>query len=530
MKPNQERAELTLQALAAIGVRALVVAPGGRNSPLVAALQAASGFEVHWFFEERSAAFFALGRARALRETPGRHTAAVVTTSGTAAAECLPAAIEACHSGVPLILVTADRPDHLRGTGAPQTIEQPHMFEPYAPTVPFPDGPPNPELLTLIRPLHLNVPFDEPLLRGPAPGRRYRVASRQRSTAHDESREQLAAFLDLATGPLVLVGALDPDDVPAVRAFLINLGAAVHAEAPSQLREDPALTPFLVRGGDPMLRSFMPCDVLRIGGMPTVRFWRDLEEARVGVLSLSTVPFPGLSRGHLLQGSIRAILEGFEPGPRAEIEPTAVAGEPTWAREDAARMRAVAELLATEPASEPALIHRLSTRLPRDAHVYLGNSSPIREWDPFADTAPNQRRIRASRGANGIDGQLSTFLGLTRPGVENWALVGDLTALYDLSAPWALDQLQDRRVRLVVINNQGGRLFERLFQDPVFVNQHNLNFQDWARMWHVAYHRWDAIPDELPRENHAVIELRPDSDATRRFWSAYDALHAGSDS
>lgn len=118
-----------LTKLADLGVCDVVVCAGARNSPLVAVLDRTIGFRVHSFFEERSAAFFALGRARR-EQTP----AAVITTSGTAAAQLLPAAIEAFHTGVPLILITADRPRRLRGTGAPQTIDQTGLFAKFVET------------------------------------------------------------------------------------------------------------------------------------------------------------------------------------------------------------------------------------------------------------------------------------------------------------------------------------------------------------------------------------------------------------
>ena len=146
-----------LVALHAAGVRTICVCPGGRNAPLVLACEAARGsFDVVSFFEERSAAFFALGRIRR-----DQAPAAVITTSGTAAAELLPAMLEAAHTGLPLIAVTADRPRHLRCTGAPQTINQLPLFA--AANTPVIDLDAAGQLGLLPRlqgPLHLNVCFD----------------------------------------------------------------------------------------------------------------------------------------------------------------------------------------------------------------------------------------------------------------------------------------------------------------------------------------------------------------------------------
>lgn len=511
MTSNLDRAEKLLEGLAALGVRACCVAPGGRNSPLVAALEAAEGFERYRFFDERSAAFFALGRARALAAP-----VAVITTSGTAAAELLPAAIEGRHAGVPLVLVTADRPERLRGTGAPQTIEQPGLFGEYAPTVLLEGARPDPRLVGLRRPIHVNVPFDDPLLdRRPAP-RKYEAASVRPGSEYEGSREELEAFLAEARGLVVIVGTLDRDDVAPVREFLTRLGAPVYAEGHSGLREDPELAPFLVRS-DSLLTRRAPPAVLRIGGVPTARFWRDLEGATSAVFSIAGTPFAGLSRGALIHGPIGEVLGGFTP-PRIDVDLEA------HRRADRHWIDEVERLLTTEPTSEPALVRRLSARLPLEARLYLGNSLPIREWDLFAATTANRRSVFTNRGANGIDGQVSTFLGLLDDAVENWALIGDLTLLYDLSAPWVLPQLGNRRLRLVVINNRGGRIFERLFDDPVFVNEHAIPFEPWARMWDLRYECWDDLPDRLPDADRSVIELRPDPEATRRFWRRYEEI------
>ncbi|HET7436149.1 MAG TPA: thiamine pyrophosphate-binding protein, partial [Thermoanaerobaculia bacterium] len=149
---NVERARRLIDDVAAAGVTEFCVCAGSRNAPLLAVL-GVSSFRTHSFVDERSAAFFALGRAKYLRAP-----VAVVTTSGTAVAELLPAAIEAHYSGVPLVLITADRPASYRGSGAPQAIEQEGIFGVYAET--------SLSAWSRLRALHLNVEFDEPLIDG----------------------------------------------------------------------------------------------------------------------------------------------------------------------------------------------------------------------------------------------------------------------------------------------------------------------------------------------------------------------------
>jgi 2-succinyl-5-enolpyruvyl-6-hydroxy-3-cyclohexene-1-carboxylate synthase len=156
--------------------------------------------------------------------------------------------------------------------------------------------------------------------------------------------------------------------------------------------------------------------------------------------------------------------------------------------------------------------------------VYLGNSLPIREWDLAAVRTGGPGAVGVNRGANGIDGQLSTFLGMCTPGREHWAIVGDLTALHDLGAPWVLPRLATGPIRMVVVNNGGGQIFRRLFPYPELRNEHGLTFARWADMWGLAYQRWDAVPPVTALPDRVVIELAPDAAATDAFWRAYDAL------
>lgn len=514
---NVRRSEALLAALAGAGVQAWCMAPGGRNSPLVSVLHASTHTRIYTFYEERSAAFFALGLARSLGAPVG-----VLTTSGTAAAEVLPAAIEACYSGVPLVLVTADRPKRLRGTGAPQAIEQPGLLHPYAPTVLDSEGDVSLALedWNRLHPVHVNVCFEEPLLDA-APNVLCLEAADTVETRSDHARgiQDLEAFLRRVQSPLVLAGALEARDTEGVRSFLLRLGAPVLAEGHSQLREDPELGPLLLRSGEALLPELPVDGVLRIGGVPVLRYWRDLEETRkeLPVFSVARTSFRGMSRGQGIQGPPGEVLTAVTP---ERAEPLA----PEYRRRDRDRYEALQALLAGEPRSEPALVHHLSKRIPTPARIFLGNSLPVREWDLFAAPGPGPREIHSSRGACGIDGQISTFLGLTRPGVENWALVGDLTALYDLGAPWIIPHLGPRRLRIAILNNGGGRIFSRMFENPVFQNEHAITFEAWARMWDLHHEAWEEIPDTPPEAGTCILEVKPDPGATHRFWAAYERL------
>ncbi len=530
---NQALAVAVVERLRASGVRTFCVCPGGRNAPLVEALDGlpAGRVTILSFFDERSAGFFALGRARR-----DGQPVAVVTTSGTAAAELLPAMVEAHYSCVPLVAVTADRPRPYRGSGAPQAIEQAGLFGVYAaPSVDVETLGEMPDTLVVGGPAHVNVCFAEPLLAGweaapesapapaaaPAPGRMPPPAARL--DAPVDGSAQVEAFLADARAPLVIVGGLEePDDRTRVASFCRAIGAPVMAEASSGLRCADGLQ--RLRTGDAAARYGFEHhafdSVIRIGDVPSWRTWRDLDAARpVPVLSVSRKPWRGLTRGTHIR-----VPDGMPlplPDSRALAADRDVQTLIEW---DRRLMTSTDRLIAALPASEPALVRRLSEAIPPGSSVYLGNSLPIREWNRFATCSDRGFAIGESRGANGIDGQVSSFLGWARPGVENWAVLGDLTALYDLSALWALRHVEDLRVRIVVINNGGGRIFRRMFQNPRFQNRHATTFGAWAEMWGAEH--YGQLP-EGPVGRAAVVELVPSEAETDAFWAGLDAEARG---
>lgn len=308
--------------------------------------------------------------------------------------------------------------------------------------------------------------------------------------------------------PVVIVGALAAGDRELVREFVLALNAPVYAEALSGLREDAALRHLLITAGERMIRVGAFDGVIRVGGVPTLRFWRDLEEAQrdMPVLSFSRLPLTGLSRGEVFA------LDALRTREARDRDDAFFARDCETAAE-------IDRMLDAEPQSEPALFRRISRELPDRSRVYLGNSLPIREWDLFAARDARGFEYEGNRGANGIDGQLSTFFGWCAPHRDNVAIVGDLTTLYDMNAPWIVPQLDsDTRFRIIIINNGGGRIFARVPSlarlDPalrmrIIENEHALQFRSWAESWSITA---------------SVDERVPDEDATRRLWQSYDAL------
>ena len=502
------------------GVGEFVVCAGARNAPLLEALaraEAAGLVRVWRHFEERSAGFFALGRTL---ETA--NPCAVITTSGTAVAELLPAVIEAHYQGRPLVAITADRPAVFRGTGAPQTIEQPGIFGAHAWQGTFDDWDGK-------QPLHLNIEFEENF----------------EATDENFSGECLGDFapasdrLDVAAlarwlrdephrGMVVLVGGLEPDEREEVFHFCQDLGAPVVAEATSGLRE--ALQSLAIADADRLLKSRPPGKILRLGEVPSGRFWRDLESLPlVSVWSVCRNGLPGLAReSKVLRGGLARVISALGPIEFVDDALDYLSGT-------GRRAARIDELLEIYPDSEPALLRTLSHYVSIGAGLFLGNSMPIREWNLFAQWTRAVPSVRANRGANGIDGQISTWLGWSADVSETWAVVGDLTALYHLAAPFVLGQITCQHRVLAVINNGGGKIFERLPQlgamSPRAIewmtNPQSADLSGLATLWGMAHLRIRTLDDFdkfATGDRTLLMEIIPDPAQTASFWAAWDRM------
>jgi 2-succinyl-5-enolpyruvyl-6-hydroxy-3-cyclohexene-1-carboxylate synthase len=518
---NIDLAAKVLQGLITSGIREFCLCAGARNSPFVQMLDENKHIKTFSFFEERSASFFALGRM-AKTQRP----IAVITTSGTAVAELLPAAVEATYSSLPLVMVTADRPKSYRGSGAPQSIEQVGIFSYYIEASLDIDKENNHfsvKGLTWKKPFHINVCFDEPLIDDTVPqlvvpdaGEWVKFPEQVEPMAgHDTSQ-----FLK-NHNPIVILGTLPPKAQKPIAGFLKKIQCPIYAEGISGLRGHPDLRHLQIQSGENYLNHVLDsgiCDSLfRIGGVPTVRLWRDLEDKRsaLPVLSVGYNHYSGLSRDvhHFTHLSSLAFIES--PEHFKDLGPVL--------KEDLQLNHRKLELFTKYPQAEPSLVWALSKKL-KGQSVYLGNSLPIRTWDLVADFDSYPARVVGNRGANGIDGQVSTFLGWSEEATENWCLIGDLTAMYDLPSLWITPQLEEKKMRIVVINNKGGQIFKRIFHREIFVNPHDIEFSHWAKMFHWDYSAWTEVPEETNLGLHHVIELIPDTRQTEDFWKEWDAM------
>jgi 2-succinyl-5-enolpyruvyl-6-hydroxy-3-cyclohexene-1-carboxylate synthase len=331
-------------------------------------------------------------------------------------------------------------------------------------------------------------------------------------------------------GIVVFIGGLEPDEREEVFHFCQDLGVPVVAEATSGLRE--ALQSLAIFDPDRTLKSRPPGKVLRLGEVPSGRFWRDLEDLpNVSVWSACRNGLPGLARdSNVVRGSLDRIISALGPVEFADDALDYLASAASCAVQ-------IDELLEIYPDSEPALIRTLSHYASIGSGLFIGNSMPIREWNLFAQWLRPVPSVRANRGANGIDGQVSTWLGWSAELSETWAVVGDLTALYDLAAPFVLDQIDCKGRILTVINNRGGKIFERLprlqSMSPRAVewmtNPQSADLAGLATLWgmdHLRIHSVDDFDKFESGEKTLLLEIIPDAAQTAAFWVAWDRMRS----
>lgn len=475
------------------GVTDAVVAPGSRSTPLVAALEEESRIRVHVVLDERSAGFMALGLSLA-----GRRPAVVVTTSGTASVELHPSVVEASQAGVPLIAVTTDRPPELHHVGAPQTVEQHDLFLPVArwavdPGVADLEGSASWRSLAcrcvaeaLGRrgdpgPVHLNLPFREPLLGSAGtvdqpvgrPGGEpwHRVVSA--FPAPVPAPDGLAGVAGLlsahAGGRGVLIAGEGCGDPAAALDLAVRLGWPLLADPRSGARLPTAP---VVAAADVLLRAapvrgWSPDVVVRAGApwaSKVMGQW--LAGLGPGVPQVVVDPAgrwidPDRNASHLLAAPLEALAAAVAAG---EGQPSPWLGG--WLRAEEAAQHVLDELLGPGgemAASEPAVARACLDAVPDGGLLVASSSMPVRDAEWFG--RPRRHvTVVSNRGANGIDGVVSTALGAAlgggRPTV---ALLGDLAFLYDAGALlWAAGRPVS--LSLVVVDNDGGGIFSFLPQ------------------------------------------------------------------
>ncbi|HSB85887.1 MAG TPA: 2-succinyl-5-enolpyruvyl-6-hydroxy-3-cyclohexene-1-carboxylic-acid synthase [Ilumatobacteraceae bacterium] len=455
------------------GLRHAIVAPGSRSTPMALALVARSELELHVFHDERSAAFAALGVALAT------HVPAVLLcTSGTAATHFHAAVVEAHQSGVPLIVVTADRPPELHGVGAPQTIDQTDLYGRAVRWFRDPgvaDDATREEWRPLASgswlralggspgPVHLNLPFREPLVGtvGELP-QAEPVASRPDDAF---SVDELVELLDVNNG--VIIAGEGVDDPLAVQVLADTAGWPVLATPQSGCQMiDAAVVRF-----DALLRhagfasEHRPAVVLQLGMPPASKVlaqWLAASgAAHVAVSAAGLISDPNLVGARQVHAPIGKLCSALTSHLGADVDRE---WQKEWIAADHVCRSVIDDFLAIETTlSEPGVARAITASIPSGGHLVVASSMPVRDVEWYG-TPRSDVTVHANRGANGIDGVIATAIGVAiGSGAPTAVLLGDVAFCHDLSSLTAL-QARGLDLTIVVIDNDGGAIFSFLPQ------------------------------------------------------------------
>jgi len=507
MDVAQSFAATFVDELAAQGVEFACISPGSRSAPVAMALQRHPRIKVLVHIDERCGSFFAVGLGKATGKP-----AVVLSTSGTAAAEFHAAVIEAAYSRTPMIVLTADRPPELQGVGANQAIDQQHLYGSAArwffdPGVPV-ELPNAPRLWRRLAaravaeaaagPVHLNLPFREPLVPPPGQIPSAEAAPAQAVTTgrllpNQAQVASLASALQRAQHPLVVAGALR--DGERLAPALKRLGLPLLAEPTSQLRRvesGAAIESYeaLLRAGWSLQHG--PDLVIRIGATPTSRVLNRWLAAAAAPTFLIDPDRAWRDEDH-----VATYVLACDPQPLLEALPVVerAGWREKWVGAGKRATAAIAATLVSTPLHEGHVVRALSARLPDPGQVFIGSSMPIRAADSFWPLVRPQQRFFANRGASGIDGLVSSGLGVAtgRDPSPTVLLLGDLSLYHDMNGLWAL-QRHGIRATLVVCDNNGGGVFNFLPQaehqdvfEEIFATPLGLDLSQVARLYGLVY-------------------------------------------
>ena len=527
-------AALLIEEFIRQGVGLFVLAPGSRCTPLTVAVAENPRANHILHFDERGGAFAALGFARATGKP-----AVLITTSGTAVANGFPALIEADADGVPLIMLTADRPPELRETGANQTIRQPSIFGQYVRwqfDLPVPDPAIDPAFvlttasqaahrsMTPAGPVHVNCMFREPLvpegngleaaeglsglsewLSGDRHFTRYPVSS---PSVSGQEIKVLATRLEHVERGLVVLGKSDdPAIVEAAKHFSSAQGWPLLPDVASggRLGSGVNSTHFDLLLSSPRFRdTHQPAGIVHLGGKITSkRLQQFIEEATPADYVVVRSDAARYDPGHLVTDRIQSDVVRFCKAISDELvtAPGTSAWMQAWEGASNAAEKVVDGELASDDLSEPSVARAVSRLTPEGHGLVAASSMPIRDLDSFAVSNGPRLRVAANRGASGIDGTVATAAGFAR-GLDqpSTLLIGDLALLHDLNS---LALLRDGPpVTVVVLNNDGGGIFsflpiaerEGVFE-PYFGTPHGIGFERAAQLFGLEYEQPDSMAE-----------------------------------
>lgn len=465
MSTSTSLARVIVRQIIQAGISDVVISPGSRNAPLSLAFYAASArglIKLHVRIDERTAAFFALG----LTKSTGRPVP-VVCTSGTAVANFHPAVLEASHTNAPLMLLTADRPAMLRRTGANQTTEQARIFGKAVRYFADIDGPVFPMELPLdslrFGPVHLNLQFDEPLL--PDDSTQW-LDEIKVSPVVFKQRNKSATLKIQATRGVLIVGhdrgGLSVEDVTK---FAKQLNWPIVAEDPLSFPDAIAHASIFLTS--PAVRSVLVPQAVVVVGRTTLS--RSIN-ALIGLAPVSFVIDPRIA-------TVDVDRQADKLFTQIPIIDSVMASDEWIAQWRKYSQRCAKLIDEIDGWNEASIAKEIAAGVPGGSALYVSSSRPIRDLEGFA-TPRSGVTTYANRGLAGIDGNISTALGIASGHSQTFAVLGDLSFLHDITG---LISDEDINCRFIVINNDGGGIFSTLPQrgvdgfETVFGTPHGLD-------------------------------------------------------
>ncbi|ELJ9282195.1 TPA: 2-succinyl-5-enolpyruvyl-6-hydroxy-3-cyclohexene-1-carboxylic-acid synthase [Staphylococcus pseudintermedius] len=495
--------------LYAYGLREVVISPGSRSTPLALAFESHPYIQTWIHPDERSAAFFALGLIKG-----SQRPVAILCTSGTAAANYVPAIAESHISRLPLIVLTSDRPHELRGVGAPQAINQVNMFQNYVRfqfDLPIADGTPNTLAVNKYQlqkasqffdgphqgPVHFNLPFREPLT--PDLSRQDLLTSLHYERPHYQKTMDFSAILPVLkqSKGLIVVGDMQHQDISQILTFATIYDLPILADPLNGIRATQH--PNVVTTYDLLLRSGLNLSadfVIRVG-KPVVskklnQWLKTTDATQILVQNNADIDAFPKNPDYFFEMSANDFFRALGDIPAAYRK--------MWLRqwqsmEEQARHTIKAHQKTVN--DEAAYVSRVLDKLGADDVLFVSNSMPIRDIDNLY--IDHQARIYANRGANGIDGVVSTALGMAVH-QKVTLLIGDIAFYHDMNG-LLMSKLNDIHMNIVLLNNDGGGIFsylpqkegapehfERLFGTPT-----GLNFEHAALLYDFNYKRFQDL-------------------------------------
>ncbi len=554
-----------LESLFQSGVHNVCISPGSRSTPITIAAARHGKIRVWTLLDERSAGFFALGMARILHEP-----VALVCTSGTATGNYLPAVMEAYKTHVPLLIITADRPPELLGVGSNQTVEQTNLYGHHVKhfiTMPVPDGDPtliNHATATAARitsialtlsqgPVHVNWPLREPLLPPTdidlsihAP-----VMYRQVRTIANDQADFFSQLFSTTVKGLIVCGPLDDhEDAASIRALATKLGYPLLADPLSQQRSlgtESSLVidmyDLLLRGAfstnqeerERLLSPLKPDLIIRFSHTPTSKalgqYMSSLSSVRHIIIDPSDQSWedPYFLATDVVQADNQSFCDSI--GARLVVRETTDWAK-RWQNVNATLVKAQEQARQqTDGLFEGSIVEVLANTLVDDSILFIGNSMPIRDIDSFFVQTPRKIMLLANRGVSGIDGVVSTAVGVAAasPLQSVVLLIGDLSFYHDLNGLLAT-KLHNVSLTIVLINNDGGGIFSMLPSasqkdvTPYFATPHGLDFAFVSQMYGATWHDIvdlsafrEALQEAMGMSGLHMLQLRSDRELNARL-------------